>query len=300
MRTRALCLIILAATLGGASPALAFRSGARTPSHPRPYRSLRLPVPQARKIATETPELADARIRVLDYRPDAVLTVPVSRGVVTRIVLAPDEKIIAAATGVAGQCEVEGLAWCIVADQGTNALWIKPMTGATRNNLEVKTDRHDYSFELIAGAERTYRVDLRYPPAPAGPGDEDQARVAERLTETKPVPRNQDYRLEANRKGADIMPRAVFDDGTFTYFRFPGAMELPTVFVIGADGQEARTNYSMQDDYLVVQRLGRRFILRLGKATVSVWNSGFSAEGAANTSGTSVPGVRREIAGGQP
>ena len=298
MKMRALCLLILAAALGGASPALAFRVGARTPAHPRPYTSLRPPGGQAGKTATETPEVADARIRVLDYRPDAVLTVPVSRGVVTRIVLAPDEKIIAAATGVAGQCEVEGLAWCIVADQGTNALWIKPMTGASRNNLEVKTDRHDYSFELITGAVRTYRVDLRYPPTEQG--DADQARVAERLAESRPVPRNRDYRLEANRKGADIMPRDVFDDGTFTYFRFPGAMELPTVFVIGADGQEARTNYSMQDDYLVVQRLGRRFILRLGKSTVSVLNAGFTAEGAANTSGTSVPGVRREIAGGQP
>jgi len=245
--------------------------------------------------------LPDSRIRVVDYVPDGVIPVAVSNGVVTRITLERGEKIIAAATGIPSKCDGDQNVWCVVADTDANEIWVKPKSGATHNNLELKTDRRDYSFDLEVGRQTTYRVVLRY--APSAPAAEpphvatDQDVVAARLAQAQPTPKNLNYSLESNQKGADITPRAVFDDGIFTYFEFPGNSELPTIFVIGSDGKEARTNYAMNGDYMVVQRLGRKFILRLGKSVVSVWNDRFDPQGSAPADGTTVAGVSRETVG---
>ncbi len=240
----------------------------------------------------------DPRVRSVDYVADGVITVPVSPGVVTRVVLERGEKIIAAATGVPSKCDNDQHQWCVVADNDANEVWIKPKSGAHHNNLELKTDRRDYSFDLEVGAVTTYRVELRYAQAPGAgkgpPAPSDAQVVAERLAAAQPQAKNTNYSLEGNQKGADITPKAVFDDGVFTYFKFPGNAELPTIFVIGSDGKEARTNYNMSGDYMVVQRLGRKFILRLGKSVVSVWNESFDAQGVAPVNGTTVAGVSRD------
>ena len=246
--------------------------------------------------------LADPRIRTVDYVSDGVITVEVSSGTVTRIVLEQGEKIIAAATGVPSKCDEDQHLWCVVANPDADEVWIKPKPGARHNNLELKTDKHDYSFDLEVGLVKTYRIELRYPLAPAAAkaaaGPTEQEIVAGRLADAQPQAKNLNYSLESNQKGADITPKAVFDDGVFTYFKFPGNTELPTIFVIGSDGKEARTNYNMSGDYMVVQRLGRKFILRLGKSVVSVWNESFDAQGVAAVNGTTVAGVSRENAGG--
>ncbi|WP_140987171.1 TrbG/VirB9 family P-type conjugative transfer protein [Asticcacaulis tiandongensis] len=244
----------------------------------------------------------DPRIRSVDYIEEGVIAVPVSRAVVTRIVLERGEKIVAAATGIPSKCDNEAHVWCIVADANANEVWVKPKTGASKNNLELKTDRRDYSIDLMVGATTTYRVIIRHPktealPEPSDTPPDEVAVVEDRLKGTQPVARNLNYTLQSNGKGADITPKAVFDDGVFTYFRFPGNSELPTIFVIGSDGREARVNFTMQDDHMVVQKLGRRFVLRLGKSVVSVWNEDFDPQGVAPVGGTTVAGVRREILG---
>lgn len=245
-------------------------------------------------------EAGDPRIRVLDYVPNSVIPVPVSKSVVTRIVLERGERIIAAATGVPSKCDNDAHLWCIVADVDANEVWVKPKAGAIRNNLELKTDRRDYSIELSVGSLTTYRVVLRYAEAivPVQPGAASEAdRVSERIKTASPEVKNLAYTLQANGRGADITPRAVFDDGRFTYFRFPGNADLPTIFLIGADGKEARTNFAMQDDYVVVQRLSRQFVLRLGRGVVSVWNEKFDAVGRPATDGTTVEGLVRQTVG---
>lgn len=247
--------------------------------------------------AEPVPYPVDSRIRMIDYVPDRVITVPVSTGVVTRVVLERGEKIIAAATGVPSKCDRDEHQWCVVADADANEVWIKPKAGAKRNNLELKTDRRDYSFDLVVGTTTTYRVALHYPAAPAseaGALPNNAQIVAARMADAKPQPKNLNYTLESNGRGADIAPKAVFDDGNFTYFRFPGNSEVPTIFVIGSDGKEARTNFNMTGDYAVVQRLGRKFVLRLGKSVVSVFNESFDPIGSTPPDGTTVEGVARE------
>jgi type IV secretion system protein VirB9 len=87
----------------------------------------------------------------------------------------------------------------------------------------------------------------------------------------------------------------VFDDGRFTYFRFPNNREVPAVFQVLADDSEALVNTRMEGDLLVVDRVGRRLVLRAGAAVVGVSNDAFDIDGAPPGAGTTVSGVARVL-----
>ena len=275
--------------------------------------------------AAEVPEpgASDPRVRFVTYKPDQVTAVTVQRGSVTRLVLGDDEHIAVAATGFSADCAKAELEWCVRADIGTNQIWVKPKDHATSNNLEVKTDKRDYSFEFkvlkdpvadrdsrhALRAEPMYRVIFRYPmrtpPLPPGllglgamsaapPIAEEKAIVAERLAAAKPSPRNWDYSMQVLSGGDEIAPTLVFDDGRFTYFKFPANREVPSIFYISPNGEEQRINFHMEGDIAVVQRMGRRFVLRLGEAVVGVWDDSFDVDGVAPVAGVTVDGVSRD------
>jgi type IV secretion system protein VirB9 len=263
----------------------------------------------------------DARVRYVDYRKDDVTVVNVRRGAVTRIVLGDDEKIVAAATGFSADCAKDAAEWCVRADVGSNQIWVKPRDGATYNNLELKTDRRDYSieFRLLADvkgaagapgeshlqAEPMFRVMFRYPDTTNPDGlsavGQTQAKeteaniVDQRVAGWKPTLRNTKYTMQVLKGAQDIVPSLVFDDGKFTYFRFANNREIPTIFFITPQGEEARINFEMVGDLAEVQRMGRRFVLRLGKAVVGVWNEAFDPDGVPPIEGTIVNGVERNL-----
>ena len=87
----------------------------------------------------------------------------------------------------------------------------------------------------------------------------------------------------------------IFDDGRFTYLRFPGNREVPAVFQVLGDGSEAVVNVRMEDDLLVVDRVVRRLMLRAGTAVVGVWNEAFDIDGVPPVDATTVPGVCRTV-----
>ncbi len=205
----------------------------------------------------------DARVRYVDYRKDDVTVVNVRRGAVTRIVLGDDEKIVAAATGFSADCSKDAAEWCVRADVGSNQIWVKPRDGATYNNLELKTDRRDYSIEFrlltdvkgAAGApgeshlqaEPMFRVIFRYPDTTNPDGlsavGQTQAKeteaniVDQRVAGWKPTMRNTKYTMQVLKGAQDIAPSLVFDDGKFTYFRFANNREIPTIFFISPQGE---------------------------------------------------------------
>jgi len=121
----------------------------------------------------------------------------------------------------------------------------------------------------------------------------EQAVFDRRLATAKPVPRNWDYSMQIMEGSEEIAPSMVFDDGRFTYFRFPANREIPTLYYISPTEEEARINYHMEGDLVVVQRMGRRFVLRLGEAVVGVWNDAFDPEGVAAKDGTTINGIVR-------
>jgi len=265
----------------------------------------------------------DARVRYIDYVADQVTVVTVRRGAVTRIVLGENEHIAVAASGFGADCAKAETEWCVRADVGTSQVWIKPKVNATENNLELKTDKHDYSFEFRVlpdtrrtnGTDPMFRVIFRYPEdavrtnaalasAMAAPDPaidfaaKEKQLLDDRLLADRPVPRNWRYSMQVLPASGDIAPSLVFDDGHFTYFRFAGNHEIPTIFYISPAGEEARVNFHMDGDLAVVQRMGKQFVLRLGAQTVGIWNDAFDAEGVPPKEGTLVEGVTRTISSG--
>jgi type IV secretion system protein VirB9 len=90
----------------------------------------------------------DTRIRVVNYRAQDVTLIKVKRGVVTRITLAPDEKIEVTVAGLSSRCDNDADEWCISSIKGSNQIFVRPRDNARRNNVELHTDKRDYSFEF--------------------------------------------------------------------------------------------------------------------------------------------------------
>lgn len=265
-------------------------------------------------------EPADLRLREVVYDAKSVVTVPVKRGVVTLVVLDADESITEVATGLGGDCSKAEAAWCIAAQPGGRTLFVKAKSTAnTANNLAVATDRRTHSLRFVVLADGdpkapVYRLVIKaatprpdpprlalreeallqalsaLPAAPPPPNP--QQVVAERL-QAKPQVLNTSYSFAEGKASEDIVPTLVFDDGRFTYFRFPGNREVPAVFHVLRDGSETLLNTRMEDDLLVVDRVSRRLMLRAGSAVVGVWNEAFDLDGVPPAGGTTVPGVQR-------
>ena len=269
--------------------------------------------------ATVAAEPADPRLREVVYDPRAVVTVPVKRGVVTLVVLDADESITEVAAGLGGDCAKAESAWCVAAQPGGRNLFVKAKSSASAaNNLAVVTDRRTHAFRFVVLADGdpkppVYRLVVKAParvapatrlalrdmaplvalpvvPSPPPP----QQVVAERL-QAKPQVMNTQYSVAEGAGSQDIVPTLVYDDGRFTYLRFPGNREIPAVFHVLGDGGETLVNARMEDDLLVVDRVSRRLMLRAGSAVVGLWNEAFDLDGKPPGDGTTVPGVQRVL-----
>jgi type IV secretion system protein VirB9 len=281
--------------------------------------------------ALAAPDAADPRLREVMYDPRAVVTVPVKRGVVTLVVLDADESITEVAAGLGGDCAKPEAAWCVAAQPGGRTLFVKAKSSASAaNNLAVVTDRRTHAFRFVVLADGDskapvyqlvvkapvrvgppVRLTLRdaaplaavpampaIPAVPAVPAlpplPTPQQVVVERL-QAKPLVMNTNYSLAEGTGSQDIVPTLVFDDGRFTYLRFPGNREVPAVFHVLGDGSETLVNTRMEDDLLVVDRVSRRLMLRAGSAVVGLWNDAFDLDGKPPSEGTTVPGVQRAL-----
>jgi type IV secretion system protein VirB9 len=262
----------------------------------------------------------DPRLREVQYDPRAVVTVPVKRGVVTLVVLDADEAITEVAAGLGGDCAKPEAAWCVAAQPGGRNLFVKAKsTAGTPNNLAVVTDRRTHSFRFVVLADNdpkapVYRLVVKAPTVQAAasvrptlrdlaplvalptvpPPPSPQEVIAERL-QAKPQVLNSHYSIAEGKGSEDIVPTLVFDDGRFTYIRFPGNREVPAVFHVLGDGSETLVNARMEEDLLVVDRVSRRLMLRSGSAVVGVWNEAFDLDGVPPDGGTTVPGVQRVL-----
>lgn len=289
---------------------------------------------------------SDRRIGFVDYQAFDVVVIPTALGVITRIILGEDEKITRHPdSGFPAACDDPLNEWCVRADIGQNQITVKPRKGATQLNLEVSTDKRDYSFALhvMPGAEKSksvlYRVVFRYPmptppaahvrlPSPASdasaiPADDQKsdsggalitstntatATNSKRQELAKPRVRNVAYSVKAQGNASSILPSIIFDDGRFTYLKFPKASEVPAVFAVDANGQEIRVAFhaerlladphapdaGVESDYLVMRRLARAFVLRLGDMVAEIINDKFDAEGIETHNGTTTPTLKRE------
>ena len=266
-------------------------------------------------LAALAQDVADPRLREVFYDPQAVVTIPVKRGVVTDIVLEANEAITDVASGLGSDCAKPESSWCVAAQPGGRHLFVKPKsTARAANNIAVVTDRRTHSFRFVVLADRdarepVYRLSVRTAPdRPSGPSLlpsiastiagpaplSEVELIKERLT-AGPAIVNSTYSISEGKASQDIVPTLVFDDGLFTYLKFPNNREVPAVFHVLPDGAETVVNSRMEGDLLVIDRVSRRLLLRAGSAVVGVFNDAFDLDGVPPSNGTTVPGVEREL-----
>ncbi len=229
----------------------------------------------------------DARIKTMDYHQGQVYTINAHYYRDSMVIFAEDEKIIHLGAG-------DPMAWQLV--PVNNYLSMKPIEHKADTNLNVLTENlktgavRAYAFELSASRTKkladdatTFMMTFRYP------ADELKERMAALAVKTA----KQNAEVIINRKTAaadwnmeysyagntSLVPVRTFDDGEFTYFQFPKNIDTPAIFLVDEQNNESLVNYHVTGKYVVVQRIGKKFILRDGGKATCIFNDTFNPRG---------------------
>lgn len=163
-------------------------------------------------------------------------------------------------------------------EESTSVIVLKPQEPGLDTNLLITTDRRAYYLRLVSKPqEYVARVAFSYP-------DEDNSQKWQQHMLAQRVEAQQ------NKRDATLMPAViaadklnfsykvtggndqlrpvrVFDDGAKTYIQMPPEIqhrEAPVLVVLGSDGKGEMTNYRVQEQTYVVDRLFERAQLILG------------------------------------
>lgn len=240
----------------------------------------------------------DARMKKVVYNRDDVVKVVGHYGYSTDIELAPGESVVDIAIG-------DSLAWEIA--PSANHLFVKPREENAVTNMTVVTNKRVYQFALDARRSSSphdrsmyFQVRFDFPEDRAAEANalaqkriaDAKARMVDSAFSKSNLPVNWNYYACGTR---DIRPSEIYDDGRFTYMRFPGGQEVPAVFMINADGSESIVNGAMRDDQFVVQVVAKQLVLRKGRSVACLQNRSYNHHGIATPTGTASPEVERVI-----
>lgn len=160
----------------------------------------------------------------------------------------------------------------------TSVIVLKPQEPGLDTNLLITTDRRAYYLRLVSKPQDYIaRAAFSYPEEENSErwqqhllGQRAQAEETKREAHLLPAMitaerLNFDYRITG---GTDeVRPVRVFDDGAKTYIQMrPGIQnrEAPVLLVVGSDGKGEMTNYRVQQQTYIVDRLFERGRLVLG------------------------------------
>ena len=238
----------------------------------------------------------DPRIRTLTYSPGRVYDITTNYYVATIINFAEDETLLPRPI-VGG----DPRAWDIQII-AHNKISLKPIAESPSTNMTLFTDRREYYFHIDVANEHStdqlalYAVYFDYPledqarqalrhpqyqapghtttpyrphsqPAAPHPSQSIIARQNELLRQSVALSNiYTGYRIKGSR---NAKPETVFDDGRFTYFRFPPNMTVPAIYARDPEGEKL-VNHHSRHNFMIVQRLADAFILRVGRSKTTV------------------------------
>lgn len=239
--------------------------------------------------------LADKRIQVFNYTPNDVFVIRAKVGYSAMIQFADGE--IIHDDGLVGMGKAKS--WNIGV-KGNNVIF-KPLEDSPDTNLIVVTNKRTYAFDLrTTGSEdnSTYIARFNYPDDELKDKAKDRPEpVPVKFVEIKQpdgsVFIDAKYNTHYFRRGTDpIAPAYVWDDGLFTFLKYPNANDLPTVYKLMPDGTETLVNTHVKDDVLVIHEVTQTLRLRLGKSVVDIGN-GHLMPSDFNFDGTAIEGTKR-------
>lgn len=221
----------------------------------------------------------DTRLVTFTYDPHntyQLLTRPKS---VTDVAFHSGERIKALALG-------DTVQWEVAKTADGQHLFIKPKFENITTSATIVTDKRTYQLLLTSNSLQGkwyQRVTWEYPELIVFE-QQQQAEVQEKKdAEDKRLSSqvvannfsiedlNWNYQITGD---APFKPVGVFDNGKFTYIRLPAnVQELPALFLVSPDSEAELVNYTVQGQYLVVQRLVESILLKIGKREVRVSKS---------------------------
>lgn len=251
---------------------------------------------------TPAPGAADQRVKTVDYDGSNVVRVVGHYGFVTHIQLGDGETVQSVAMG-------DSLAW-EVAPTG-NHLFVKPREPNATTNMTVvaQPGNRVYNFVLTAHVSQNgaqprpndmfFAVRFRYPDdeRKAREAAAEKARAETKLATAPVVGKNFNYWACGS---PEIAPDKAMDDGRFTYLQFSANRDMPAIFEVLADGKEALVNTSVEGDWIVIQRVLKRLMLRRGPLVACVENRSFDPNGISTPNGTVSDSVDRVIRNPRP
>ena len=208
----------------------------------------------ARAAKQPRPLISDYRVKQVAYDANQVYEIVGNYGYQTLLEFSADEQIKVVALG-------DTIAWQTVPFQ--NRLFLKPVEPNAATNLTVITTKHTYYFKLSSSknpSAMTFLVRFVYANSNGQFTMTGWERKGSKALDTARI--NLAYGVAGDK--AKMGLKHVFDDGQFTYFMFDENAEIPSFYVVAADGSESLVNWRREGAYMVVERLGDRFTLRNG------------------------------------
>jgi len=215
------------------------------------------------------PIKVDHRVRTIMFQPDEVYKFTGHYRYQSSIEFSEGEEIKTISMG-------DSTSWML--NPSGNLLFLKPIEQDATTNMTLITNRHTYLFELharetddINDDNMVFIMRFLYP-------DGNDSKSVTQYLDRVPTPDLENdagkYNFNYSISGSDdIAPIRIFDDGEFTFFQFRDKnAEVPAFFWVDDDGSEALINYRTRGDYIVVERVTKRFTLRHGSTIVCVFN----------------------------
>jgi type IV secretion system protein VirB9 len=222
-------------------------------------------------VAHARPMATDARIKTIEFADNTVVMIDGCTNFQTTVIFGPGEQIENVGLGDANQ-------WQVMPNRRADLLFVKPLVAHAFSNMTVVTARRTYNFELRSAPEAAcrrgdvvYTIRFHYADLPAA------AAVAHADPESllpPPERRNSAYTFAGDK---DLVPFRVFDDGKSTFFLWQKGVATPAIYVVGTDDKESLVNYSNHGEYVVVDLVGKVFLLRRGDRVVKLFNDAFVA-----------------------
>lgn len=230
----------------------------------------------------------DSRIKVVTYDPTEVVKIKAKAGVATHIILNNDENYQIHAFG-------DSDAWAF--SNFSNNIFIKPKVENGSTNLVIITDRRNYNLYLeYTKNSQTYQVKFNYP-------EQIVAKNNKKILEN-----NLNNRFEGKvinfayymRGSYTVKPINVWDDGTFTYFKFGNNIDLPAIYSVDNKDKNKESLYNRtvlgaDNNIIMLHGISKNWRLRSGNSALDIQNVAFNEIGNDTSSGTISKEVERSV-----
>lgn len=210
----------------------------------------------------------DQRVRIATYQEGQVYRLRVSLTHVTSVEFGQGETIRSIIAGDTEGFQLDGV-------PGGRAFAVKPNARGVHTNITVYTNRRSYYFDVTESTSPTfYVVQFQYP----------QDRAARRVVAVAQQAPNFNYAASDN---TDFTPTSVWDDGTFTYFRFARNAPVPAIFRYRNGRERTVNSQQVEDGVLRVSGVNQEWVLRLGEELVCITrtSAGVTSQAAAASVG---------------